>query len=132
MESGIPIHIIHGNADPLATLFFARRVQRRLRCKFTLTGAATSIHLPPEKPSKPPVLPRWAWAASCGLLQSKQNHVPSEQSCFISSGLWSPKSASVCDDGSHAVHRALSVSCLSCCLSATYTLCNRAARAAAR
>ena len=43
MESGIPVHIIHGSNDPLATVFFARRVQRRLRCKFTLTRAAMTM-----------------------------------------------------------------------------------------
>ncbi len=37
------VHIIHGRQDPLATMFFARRVQRRLRCKFTLTGAGMSL-----------------------------------------------------------------------------------------
>ena len=44
--SGIPVHIIHGAHDPLATPFFARRVQRRLRCNLTLTGAAGFRRLP--------------------------------------------------------------------------------------
>ncbi len=37
--SGIPVHVIHGQYDPLAMPFFARRVQRRLRCTLTMTGA---------------------------------------------------------------------------------------------
>ena len=43
--SGIPVHIIHGQHDPLATPFFARRVQRRLRCNLTVTGALPVVSI---------------------------------------------------------------------------------------
>ena len=50
--SGIPVHIIHGQYDPLATPFFARRVQRRLRCNLTLTGTVQAD-------------PEWGLCPSC-------------------------------------------------------------------